>query len=160
MPKGTPWTLDEEKHLSILRDEGKTVVDIALLLEKSEQAVMKKLQRMGLKVVQLQKTSGTTTSSEVIMPKELPSVEEALKLLAGAMKALETPELSRTEVLRLRCLIQAATVYQTKIAEYMDYRRLESELLDWKGKYAQLAKKDAGTASALSPTSKSKDIEN
>ena len=36
------------------------------------------------------------------LPEELPSVEEALKILVAAMKALETPDLSKTEVLRLR----------------------------------------------------------
>jgi hypothetical protein len=47
----------------------------------------------------------------------LPSVEEALKILVAAMNALETPDLSKTEVLRLRSIIQATSAYQVKVAE-------------------------------------------
>ena len=32
-------------------------------------------------------------------------------------------------------------VYQELIAQYIDYRGLESELLEWREKYADLAKK-------------------
>jgi endonuclease III-like uncharacterized protein len=51
------------------------------------------------------------------LPEESPSDEEALKKLAAAMNALETPYLSKTEVLRLRSIIQTAGVYQVKVAE-------------------------------------------
>ena len=73
-----------------------------------------KTRRLKLEVVGA-KGYRTTTSTE--MPEELPSVEEALKILVAAMKALETPDLSKTEVLRLRSIIQAAGVYQVKVAE-------------------------------------------
>ena len=102
---------------------------------------MKKLQRLGLKVVHQRESNWTTSSCEIIVPKELYSVEEALGILAGAMKALQTPGLSKTEVMRLRSLIQAASIYQVKVAEYMDYRGLEKDLLEWKNKYHDLAKR-------------------
>ena len=71
-----------------------------------------KIRRLGLEVVvHAEKSGGTTTS------KELPSVEETLKILVAAMNALETPDLSKTEVLRLRSIIQATSVYQVKVAE-------------------------------------------
>ena len=63
------------------------------------------------------KTRSSSTAAALKLPEELPSVEEALKILVAAMKALETPDLSRTEVLRLRSIIQAAGVYQVKVAE-------------------------------------------
>ncbi len=107
---------------------------------KSEQAIMKKLQRLGLKVVQLNESNRTTTS-ELILPKELFSVEESLMMLAGAMKALEVPGLSKTEVMRLRSLVQAASVYQVKYAEYVDYRGLEKELIEVRKKISQLIKR-------------------
>jgi hypothetical protein len=128
MPKGKPWTCEEEKQLRELRERGCKVSEIVVAMGKSEEAVMKKLQRIGLKVVQQGKSNWTTTStsaSEISLPKDLYSVEEALGMLAGAMKALQTPGLSKTEVLRLRCLIQAASVYQVKFAEYLDYRGTE-----------------------------------
>ena len=141
MPKGKPWTIEEEKQLKALRSEGRKVSEIAAEMGKSEQAVMKKLQRLGLKVVQQRESNGTTTS-ELILPKELPSVEEALVLLAGAMEALKTPGLSKTEVMRLRSLIQASSAYQVKFAEYLDYRGLEKELIELGRKYREIVKRD------------------
>ena len=41
------------------------------------------------------------------MPEDLISSEDTLKKLVAAMTALETPGLSKTEVTRLRSLIQA-----------------------------------------------------
>ncbi len=90
MPKGKPWTCEEEKQLRDLREGGCKVSEIAVEMGKSEEAIMKKLQRMGLKVVQQRGTNGTTTSGEIILPKDLYSVEEALGMLAGAMKALQS----------------------------------------------------------------------
>ena len=134
MPKGKPWTVQNERELRRLREDGKTIFQIATRMHLSEDAVKQKLRRMGLKVVTLQKTVGTTTSaSELIMPEELPSVEEALKELAAAMNALKTPGLSKTEIMRLRTLVQTSSLYQHQIAEYMDYRGLEKRLVELTG---------------------------
>jgi hypothetical protein len=38
----------------------------------------------------------------------LPSIETTLKKIVAAMNALETPDLSKTEIARQRCIIQAA----------------------------------------------------
>jgi len=46
-------------------------------------------------------------STKLVLSEELPSVEEALKKLAEAMEALETPGLGNIEVTHLRSLIQA-----------------------------------------------------
>jgi hypothetical protein len=146
VPKGKPWTREEEKQLLELRSEGCKVSEIAAAIGKSDDAVMKKLQRLGLRVVQQRESNWTTTStaaSEIIMPKELYSVEEALGILAGAMKALQTPGLSKTEVMRLRSLIQAASVYQVKIAEYINYRGIEKKLVELERKYSDLVKRDS-----------------
>lgn len=145
MPKGKPWTREEEKQLRDLRERGCKVSEIATAMGKSEEAVMKKLQRIGLKVVQQGESNWTTTStsaSEIILPKDLYSVEEALGMLAGAMKALQTPGLPKTEVLRLRGLIQAASVYQVKFAEYLDYRGIEKRLVELTKKYEALVKRE------------------
>jgi len=136
MPKGKPWTVAEERKLQDLRTENLKVSEIATVMGKSEQAIMKKLQRMGMKVIQ-QKSTGNT-ASELILPKELPSVEEALMMLAGAMDALRTPGLSKTEVTRLRSLIQAASLYQVKLAEYVDYRGIEKQVIQLNRKYKEL----------------------
>ena len=58
------------------------------------------------------------------------------------MRALETPGLSKTEISRLRCIIQAAGAYQVKVAEYMDYRGIERELVELAEKYEELVKRE------------------
>ncbi|MGE5532786.1 MAG: GcrA family cell cycle regulator [Bacillota bacterium] len=145
LPKGKPWTREEEKQLRDLREKGCKVSEIATAMGKSEEAVMKKLQRIGLKVVQQSATNWTTTTtpdSEIILPKELYSIEEALGILAGAMKALQASGLPKTEVLRLRSLIQAASLYQVKFAEYIDYRGTEKRLVELNRKYEELVRRE------------------
>ena len=102
-------------------------------------SVEEQLKRLELEVV-VRQIQQTTTS--IVMPKDLPSVEEALKKLAAAMKALETPGLSKTEVTRLRSLIQATGAYQVRFAEYVNYRGLEKGLVELEEKYEELVKRE------------------
>jgi hypothetical protein len=127
MPKGKPWTVKEERQLRALREEGKTVAEIAGRMNKTAGAIKQKLRRCGLEVVTI-KNSGGTTTSELILPEELPSVEDALKKLAAAMKALKTPGLSKNEVMRLRSISQISEKYQKLLANYVDYRGIERKL--------------------------------
>ena len=75
------------------------------------------------------KNSCSTTTCEFVLPNELPSVEEALEDLAAAMNALKTPELNKTEIMRLRTLIQTSSLYQKRFAEYVNYRKTEQRLI-------------------------------
>ena len=45
-------------------------------------------------------------------PRELPSVEEALKMLAGALKASVKPGLNRLEVQRLQVVANISKTYK------------------------------------------------
>jgi hypothetical protein len=139
VPKGKPWTKEETDLLLALRTEGVKVADIAAKMGKSEQAVIKKIDRLGLKVVYLRKQHETTTS-ELVIPKELPSIEEALKILAAAMNSLKKSGLSKTEILRLKTLVHTANLYKQFFADYVHYREIEIELMDLRGKYEKLAK--------------------
>jgi hypothetical protein len=132
--KGKPWTIEEEKQLKQMLQAGKSVRAIAKALGKSRDCIRMKIARLEVVV---QPSARTTTT----LPVELPSVEEALKLLAGAMIALKTPGLDQAETLRLRSLIQAASMYQMKLAEYIDYRGIEAKLIDLEAKYEKLLKK-------------------
>ena len=134
MPKGKPWAVPEERQLRKLRENGKTVAEIAQLMNKSPDAVKQKLRRLGLKVVTI-KNSGATTTSEHIIPTELISIEEALKKLVAAMNALENPELTKTDIMRLRTLIQTSGVYQKRLAEYLDFRGIERKLLEMEERF-------------------------
>lgn len=138
MGKGTPWSKVEVDRLLSLRGEGKTVSEIAARMGKSDQAVTKKLQRLGFKVVQRQNSNDTTTS--VIVPRELISVEDALKVSLSAMEALKASGLSKTEILRLKTLLNAANTYQEKIAKYMYYAGIERELVKLTEEYCELTK--------------------
>ena len=138
MAKGVAWPELEVKQLLSLRGEGKTVSEIAVQMGKSDQAVTKKLQRLGFKVVQRQNSNDTTTS--VIIPRELISVEEALKISVSVLEALKAPGLSKTEILRLRTLLAAANTYQEKVTKYMDYLGVERELVKLTEQYCELTK--------------------
>jgi hypothetical protein len=51
MPKGKPWTADEEKQLKQLTDAGEPLHVITARLNKSQDAIVKKARRLGLEVV-------------------------------------------------------------------------------------------------------------
>ncbi len=80
------------------------------------------------------------------------SVEESLKMLAAALGALDSPGLDKTEVLRLRGIIQGAKVYKDMFADYVDYRRLEVELLELRKSMQHLRRiGNSKTARTFSP---------
>ena len=60
--------------------------------------------------------------------------------LAAAMKALEDPKLTKTDIMRLRTRIQTSTVYQKRFAEYVGYRRNERKLVKTDELFARLKK--------------------
>ena len=137
MGKGKPWSAELENQLRELLQAGKSVKVVAKVLGKTENAIRQKM--IKLELVEEKKTENSAVfSSTLVLPKDLPSVETVLKKAAAALVGLETPGLSKTEVMRLRALIQSAAVYQVKIAEYMEYRRIEAKLIDLDEKYERL----------------------
>jgi hypothetical protein len=60
--------------------------------------------------------------------------------LAAAMKAVEQLGLDKTEISRLRSLVQAPKIYQEKFAEYAGYLRIEKELMELRKEVAGLRK--------------------
>ena len=141
VPKGKPWSVEQTRRLVELRNNGKTVAEIANLMDKSVDAIKQKLRRLGLKVVTIENSEGTTsTAEELIVPDDLPSIETAMLKLTAAMNALENPKLSKTDVMRLKTLIHTSKIYQKLLAEYLDYRKVERRLIVLDEKYAQLVK--------------------
>ena len=136
--KGKPWTKEQEAKLKQLVKQGETLKAIAAKLGKTEEAIRAKARRLGLEVVK-QKTGKCLTTLE--LPKELPSVEEALKILAGALNATAQPGLDKVEVQRLRIVATLAKTYKELLADYIDYRAIEAKLVELEAKYARLAKK-------------------
>jgi hypothetical protein len=86
------------------------------------------MRRLGLEVVGHDDLQNTTTSCD--LPKELLTVEQVLLSLARAVKSLEQVGLDRNETLRLRSLVQGCRIYQDKFAEYVNYRRIEGDLVE------------------------------
>jgi hypothetical protein len=158
LTKGKPWPVEDEKRLTDwFNSNTKDLRVLAFSFDGkySENAIYQKLLDLGL--IQKEEenrgehTSSSSssasasalgfTSSKLKMPEELPSVEETLKTLAAALEALKASGLRRDDILRLRGIISGAKIYQELIADYINYRALEAELLEWRSKYEALAKK-------------------
>ena len=138
MVKGKPWSVEDEKKLKDWVTSGVSVDALVFSFDGqyTKDAIYKKMERLGLEVVDEEKKNiSTTTSLELELPAELPSVEETLLKLSAALKALEKPGLEKNEVLRLRGIIAGAKVYKELLADYMNYRGLEVKLLELKKKY-------------------------
>ncbi len=150
MPKGKPWPTKDEKTLKARFKSG--ITDFGVLSSSfdgkySPEGVRQKLISLGLLKEQQQRKNVSCCSSNLELPKELPSIEETLKTLSAALKALETPGLSKTEISRLRSIISGCKVYKEFFADYVHYRELEAELVELREKYAELAEKSKGASS-------------
>jgi len=141
MPKGKPWTVKEELLLKQLFDSGERLDVIAAKMGKSKQAVYLKARRLGLKE-EVTKHGASSSSYEIELPAELPSVETALKILAGALQKAKQPNLTRTEIQRLNAIVNLVHTYQDLLADYIDYRGIERKLVDLEAKYARLVKEE------------------
>jgi ribosomal protein L10 len=138
MTKGKPWPAEQEKQLREFVEAKVHIKAIADQLGLSQDAVQKKCDRLGLEVVG---GKALTTTTSISIPKELPSVEEALGMLAGALKAACKPGLDKVEVQRLQVVATLARAYKDILADYVNYRSLEVELVDLRKKYDALVKK-------------------
>jgi hypothetical protein len=139
MTKGKPWEIDEIRQLRALVDEGKSVDEISRIMLKTLDSIKQKM--FDLKLKEKRVGGGTTVfSSSLELPKDLPSVEDSLRTLSAALKALETPGLDQSEVLRLRGIISGVKIYKEIFADFLNYSELERRLAELEGKYAELAK--------------------
>lgn len=141
--KGKPWPSEDEQRLkklfeTVSKDYG--VLSGAFAKKYSENAVYQKLLDLGLISKEEEaKKKRSSSSTKLKMPTELPSVEEVLKTLAAALNMLKTPGLDKSDVLRLRSIISGCKTYKELLADYMDYRGLEIELVDLREKYEKFA---------------------
>jgi len=145
--KGRLWSKDEELKLKHLLDAGNPNYIIAAQLGKSTEAVRQKLMRLGLKQVEHKQTALACSSSTVStcpqpLSSELPTVEEALKILAQALRLGSNPNLSSVEIKRLHAVVKLAKTYKELLADYIDYRRIETKLIRLEEKYARLAQQE------------------
>jgi hypothetical protein len=109
--------------------------EIAAKLQKTPGAVIVKCQRLGLPL----KAKGYV-AAPLSIPRELPSVEEALRMLAGALKAAAKPGLDRVEVQRLQAVAAIAKTYKELLSDYINYREIETKLKEMEQENAKLQK--------------------
>ena len=138
MTKGKRWTAQAEAVLKALVESNTKVEDIAAKFGKKPGAIFIKCQRLGLK---LQAKGYVNTS--VSIPRELPSVEEALRMLAGALKTAIKPGLDKVEVQRLQAVATIAKTYKETLADYINYREIEAKLKEMEELNARLLKERA-----------------
>lgn len=140
--KGKPWSKEEVDKLRDLLTSGKRLKTIAEILGKTEDAVYLKCRRLGL-LVEEEVKGYTSSTTELILPKKLPSVQEALAILAAALKKSAESGLDKVEVQRLQVVATLAKTYKDILADYINYRQIERELLELKEKYERLSSKKA-----------------
>ena len=145
MVKGKPWSVEDEKKLKDWVTSGVSVDALVFSFDGqyTKDAIYKKIERLDLEVVDEEKKNISTTTS-LELPAELPSVEETLLKLSAVLAALEKPGLEKSDILRLRGIISGAKVYKELLADYINYRGLEAELLELREKYVELSKKTQG----------------
>jgi hypothetical protein len=143
--KGKPWSVEDEKKLKDWVTSGVSVDALVFSFDGqyTKDAIYKKIERLGLEVVDEEKKNISTTTS-LELPAELPSVEETLLKLSAVLAVLEKTGLEKSDILRLRGIIAGAKVYKELLADYINYRGLEAELLELREKYVELSKKTQG----------------
>jgi DNA-binding transcriptional MerR regulator len=148
MPRGKPWTIEKEKQLKSLLDRGLSIRKISELLEKSPEAVRVKIKRLGLEVVDRQSADDRASTSNEILPHELISMEDSLKLLVGALKLACTPGLSKVEVQRLQVVATLSRNYHIQLPVYLKMRTVEKRLFELEGKIVEFVKRVEGNSSS------------
>ncbi len=150
MTKGRPWDIDEERQLRQLVEEGESVESICKIMVKTHDAITQKLFDLKLKIVKEEKiaVSGKKTifsSSKLVLPVNMPNVEETLQILAAALLKSAEAGLSKDEVQRLQVVATLAKTYKDAFAEYLDYRGIEERLDKLEADYGSLEKKPSDT---------------
>jgi hypothetical protein len=142
MTKCKKWTLQQETQLKNLIETNIPMDEIANQLNKTPGAIILKSQRLGLNL----NTNGYI-DKPIPIPRHLPSVEETLKILAGALKESTKPGLNRLEVNRIQAITTIAKTYKELISDYINYRALELKLKEMEQENARLLKEAGANAS-------------
>lgn len=138
--RGKKWSVEEERLLIKLVQEGHSYGYIAEKFKTTKSAVRMKASRLELLVVNRSSKNPRITTKQINLPQELPSMEEALKILAGALQKSAENGLSQIEIQRLRIVADLARAYKDYLGDYLDYRKTESQLLELRKLYADLRK--------------------
>jgi hypothetical protein len=133
---GKPWKREDEKRLIEMRQQGVSIQVMAERFNLKPDAIRMKLKRLG--VVVQQKKQRTTTRE--LVPNELKTHEEALKILVGAIEALRKPGLDKLELQRLRILVDSIQSYDSVLEKFERWTEIESRFLEMDKKITELQK--------------------
>ncbi|KON34603.1 hypothetical protein AC477_00255 [miscellaneous Crenarchaeota group-1 archaeon SG8-32-1] len=149
MARGKPWTKKQEDLLRSLVNDKKSIDEISEKLEKTPEAIRVKTKRLGLEVVvDRESTNYCTTTSNEILPEELISMEESLKMLVGALKLACTPGLSKVEVQRLQVVANLTKNYTKELPMFLHLRDVEKRLFEIEEKIVEYTKKTKSNSSS------------
>ena len=133
MTKGKQWTTEQVTELKDLVEANESLDDIAAKLGKSTGAIYIKCQRFGLTL-----KPKDHLDPSVPMPRELPSIEQTLRIVAGALKTAAKPGLTKSEVQRIQAVANLAKTYKEILADYVNYREIEVKLREMEEQNARL----------------------
>jgi len=121
--------------------EGCSLKEIATGLDRSIEAVRMKMRRLGLNVVDhTPSPPPRSTTNELENSGELITVQEALEILAAALKVAKKEGLDSIEIQRLNAVATLARTYENLFARFMQYREIEKRVVELEAKYERLAK--------------------
>ena len=143
MTKGKQWSAQEEAELKSLVEANTRINEIAEKLKKTPGAIFLKCKRLGIEL----KAKGYANTS-IPIPRELPSVEETAKILAGALKLATQPGLDKIEVQRLQTVAAITKIYKEHLADYINYRQIEAKLREMEELNARLLRERSQSSSS------------
>ncbi len=135
MTRGKHWSSVEKTELKALIESNTNIETIAAKLDKTPGAIYVKCARLGLRL-----PSQGYVRSSVVLPKDLPSIEEILRMLAGSLKTAIKPGLDRVEVQRIQAVASIGKSYKEILADYINYREIEAKLKEMEELNARLLK--------------------
>jgi len=121
---------------------------LAKRFNRSKDSVWKKLERLGLNVG----GAKIQVSSSFERVKNLPSLEEVLKIVAGALEKATEPGLGKVELQRLDTIATLYKAYEAGLEKYVKFAEIEQRLMELETKYAKLAKERTTGNKTASPT--------
>jgi hypothetical protein len=148
MTKGKQWSAQEEAELKSLVEANARIDEISIKLQKTPGAIFLKCKRLGIEL----KAKGYANTS-IPIPRELPSVEETAKILAGALKLATQPGLDKIEVQRLQTVATITKIYKEHLADYINYRQIEAKLREMEELNGRLLRERSQSSSSQPDTS-------
>jgi transposase-like protein len=141
------WTMPKQERLKELVEEGKSIEEICEIFKRSPEALRLKIRRLGLALSEKTKVTTTTTTTlpEIKPATELISMEEMLKLLLGALKLLQSPNVTSAEIKRCRTIVSTARSYMSMLQTFERMSELEQWLVNAHAKLLQLTENQLKT---------------